>query len=51
MPEVTEEQLAKLEKAERDDARRKESNRKRTAAISQLVAAHKDEYKKFYDAA
>ncbi len=51
MPEVTDEQMAKLEKAERDDARRRESNRKRTKAISQLVDAHKDEYKQFYDAA
>ncbi len=51
MPEITEEQMAKLEKAERDDTRRKESNRKRTKAISQLVDAHKDEYKQFYDAA
>ena len=51
MPEVTDEQMAKLEKAERDDARRRESNRRRTKAISQLVEAHRDEYKRFYDSA
>ncbi len=51
MPEITDEQMAKLEKAERDDGRRKESNRRRTKAISQLVEAHRDEYKRFYDAA
>ena len=51
MPEGTDEQMLKLEKAERDDVRRKESNRKRTKAISQLVDAHRDEYKRFYDSA
>ena len=51
MPEITDEQMAKLEKAEREDSRRKESNRKRTKAISQLVEAHRDEYKRYYDAA
>ncbi len=51
MPEVTDEQMVKLEKAERDDARRKESNRRRTKAISQLVEAHRDEYRRYYEAA
>ena len=51
MPEITDEQMAKLEKAERDDERRRESNRKRTKAISQLVEAHRDEYKRNYEAA
>jgi hypothetical protein len=51
MPEITEEQMETLEKAERESGRRKESNRKRSVAIRQLVAAHNDEYKRYFDAA
>jgi len=51
MPEITEEQMAKLEKAERESERRKESNRKRSVAIRELIKSHQDEYKRNFDAA
>jgi len=44
MVEVSEEQAAKLEKLEAEEARRKKYNKARSQAISVLVRDHKDEY-------
>ena len=51
MPEISDEQFEKLQKAEAEDARRRESNRKRTVALARLKAAHLDEYARYFSEA
>jgi len=51
MPEISDEQFEKLQKAEAEDLRRRESNRKRTVALARLKAAHLDEYARYFSEA
>lgn len=49
MVEVTEEQAKKLERIEKEEARRKIYNQARSSAIQQIIKAHKDEYDGYYN--
>ena len=51
MPEISDEQFEKLQRAEAADERTKANNRSRTKAIAQLIEAHKPEFDRLFEAA